>query len=367
MAMLSYRRRSTPQLQAARLGLVFLLVAAGGAMADPLRVMTVTATPQSLAQTQSLTGELVARDTVTAAFSAGGRIAEVLVQTGDKVDQGAVLARIEQVQQQQALRAAQAGLNSATASQTKARDDAARLDTLLERGAATRSARDAAADVLRAADAQVAQAQAELDLATKALADTELLAPSAATVTDRVAEPGQVIGAGQSVMELALGDRFDAIFAVPESVLTGAINTPSVTVAPLARPTQSVVGIVREISPIVDPTQGTVKVTVSLEAPPPGLSYGDAVRGSITEMSRELIVLPWTAMSVDKSHPAVWVVNPEDNSVSLQTVSVLRYESERFLLVDGLAPGSVVVTDGAQLLYPGRIVEPLTDEAGDVE
>ncbi|MCF7699116.1 efflux RND transporter periplasmic adaptor subunit [Loktanella sp. M215] len=340
--------------------LVFAIyLTAQAAAADPLRVATVTAALESNARTLSMTGALVARDTVTAAFPTGGRVAEVLVEIGDSVAADTVLARVDQVQQQQALRAAQAGLVSAQASQRKARDDSERLDVLLDRGAATRSARDAAADGLRAADAQVAQAQAELDRATKALSDTELRAPAAATVTDRLIEPGQVIGAGQPVLEMAIGTRFDAIFDVPESLMTRPPVDPKVTLSPLARPTQTVTGGVREISPLVDPRTGTVRVSVAVDAPPPGLSYGDPVRGAITQPVAQLIVLPWTAMGVADGAPAVWVVDPADNSVTLQPVTVLRYESERIILSGGIAPGTTVVTAGTQFLYPGRIVEPL--------
>ena len=349
---------SRPRLGAT---LMLFLAAATPAAAEPLRVNSVVAKLESQTQVLSLTGEIVARETLTAAFPSAGRIEDVLVRVGDTVTKGQVLARVEQIQQQQSLRAAQAGLTSAQAGQTKAQQDSTRLDALLARGAATRSERDAAADSLRAADAQVMLAQAELDRAQKAMRDIELLAPEAATVTDRMAEPGQVVSAAQPLLQLVVGDRFDAVFNVPESVLTDPAKTSEVRLAALDRPAQSVTGTIREISPLVHPQTGTVKVTVSLEAPPAGLSYGDPVRGTVMQQMRDAISLPWTAISVLDGKPAVWVVNPEDNRVKLQTVQVRRYEEGRIILDSGLEAGAIVVTKGAQLLFPNRLVTLMED------
>jgi membrane fusion protein, multidrug efflux system len=138
------------------LALAVLGVALPADAQPPLTVDIVTATHKAEAQTFSLTGEIAAHETLSASFPTGGRISEILVNEGNRVAAGTPLARIDAVQQQQQLRAAQAGLATAQAGFRKAREDSARQDALLERGATTRSARDAAADKLRAAEANVA-------------------------------------------------------------------------------------------------------------------------------------------------------------------------------------------------------------------
>ena len=322
-----------------------------------LRVSTIAAEYAVATNTSSLTGELVARDTLTASFPTGGRITKVLVDTGSKVEKGQVLAQIDQVQQEQALRAAEAGLASAKASHQQAREESERQDALLERGATTRSTRDSSADMLRAAEAQEAQARADLDRASKALADTVLLAPAAATVTDRLAEPGQVVGAAQPVIELALGDSLDAVFAVPEALLTSKPSAPLVMLSALERPGATGTGTVREISPLVDPAKGTVKVTVSVDKLPAGLGYGDPIRGTVTGQDADRIILPWSAMTAQADGPAVWLVDPQTHQARLQSVLVHRYTSGQIVLADGVEPGALVVTKGAQLLYPGQVVD----------
>ncbi|WP_146585112.1 efflux RND transporter periplasmic adaptor subunit [Puniceibacterium confluentis] len=323
----------------------------------PLAVTVIRAESAGTVRVLSLTGELMAPETLSASFPTGGRIAEMMVDDGDRVAAGDTLARIDRVQQEQALRSAEAQLAATSAEFATARDDDTRQAELFQRGATTRAARDAAADRLAAAVARRAQAEAALEQARDALADTVLLAPQNATVIRRLAEPGQVVGAAQPVFELAQGQGYEAVFDVPESVLTDeAAPNPVITLSPVDRPEITVTGQVSEISPIVDPASGTVAVKVALDADLPGLSYGDAVRGRTGLGEGEHISLPWSAISATKDGPAVWVVDPDTSTVSLRQISIRRYTSGEILLNDGVASGETVVRQGTQLLYPGRVV-----------
>ena len=124
---------------------VAMLLALPARAEPPLTVDTVIAHAQAEPRTFTLTGEVVAHETLSAAFPTGGRITEMRVSAGDRVAKGATLAEVDSVQQAQAVRAAKAALATAEASYAKTRDDSERQDALLERGATTRSARDAAA------------------------------------------------------------------------------------------------------------------------------------------------------------------------------------------------------------------------------
>jgi RND family efflux transporter MFP subunit len=324
---------------------------------EPLTVSIVTAQTTVSTRNIALTGEIVARDALTLSFPSGGRIDGIDVREGDLVEAGQILARITSVQQEQALRAARAGVSTASADWDQATEDLRRQDALLDRGATTRVARDAAADQTRVKEGVLAQARADLELAEKALEDTAIVAPQSATVTARFAEPGQVVGAVQPVVELALGGAVDAVFDVPESLLTSAQLVKAVTLAPLDHPNQEFRGTVREVSPLVDPTTGTVAVKVRIEEKPSGVEYGDAVRGTTTESTTDRIVLPFQAMSASQQGPAVWVVDPESMRVSLQHITVDRFETGHIVVSEGLREGVLVVTQGAQLLYPDRLVQ----------
>jgi len=341
------------------------LAAETGPGEPPLAVEIVIVTTTTQAHEDRLTGEIVARDSLSAAFPASGRIESVSVEAGDRVAAGAELARIESVQQQQALRAAEAGMSTAAADRAQAAEDRTRQDTLFARGATTRIARDTAEDALRIADGVLAQARADFDRARKALDDTVLSAPAAATVIARMVDPGQVVGAAQPAITLAIGEGFDAVFAVPEVLVTGTdAAAPRITLELLDRAAPAFGGTVREVSPLVDPASGTVAVTVTVTDPPAGLTFGDAVRGTARREGAARIALPARALTATASGPAVWQVDPASGAVHLVPVSIERHETDLVILAPeagskaGLEVGAAVVGAGSHLLYPGRIVRP---------
>lgn len=330
---------------------------AAPAVAEPLTVEIVTAKAETDVRSYSLTGEVRARDRLSAAFPLSGRIVEVMVDAGARVAKGAVLARMDSVQQEQALRAAEAGLSTASADHRQAIEDFQRQEALLARGATTRASRDITEDALSVAEGALAQARAELDRARNALDDTVLLAPEEATVTQRMVEVGQVVGAAQPVMELALGSGFDAVFDVPEVLMTVGAPPSLISLNRIDRPGVRFEGHIYEISPVVDPQTGTVAVTVAVDDPPAGLDYGEAVRGTAEVVGQARVVLPHTAMSATAEGPAIWTVDPATMAVALRQVRIERFETGRIILAEGIEEGTLVVARGAQLLYPGRIVQ----------
>lgn len=75
-----------------------------------------------------------------------------------------------------------------------------------------------------------------------------------------------------------------------------------------------------------------------------------------------MVVLPWTAFFAEHGKPAVWVVDPQTKAVSLKPVEVDRYRTGELVLTAGLGDGELVVTHGGQLLRPGEIVAPQSDD-----
>lgn len=322
----------------------------------PLAVEIVVAAKLVEQQQFSLTGEIRAKESLMASFPIGGRVTEVLVELGAKVQKDAPLARLDSIQQELAVRTAEAGLTTAAADHRQAVEDLDRAESLLSSGTTTRAARDSAYDALQAAEGVLEQAEADLDRASKALADTVLRAPSASTVISRNVEPGQIIAAAQTAMELALDRGFEAVFEVPEVVLIGEAPTPGISLSRLSRPGEQFEGRVTELSPLIDEKTGTVAAKVEVLNPPADLGFGEPVRGSAIRSTRAQVSLPYSAISATADGPAVWHVDPETMQVSLLPVTIDRYETGRILLDDGVEEGDWIVGKGAQLLYPGRTV-----------
>jgi membrane fusion protein, multidrug efflux system len=336
--------------------LALVCLSAMAQAAPPLAVEVVTVVSEPTIRQLSLTGTLVARNPVQISFAVGGRLAAVAVDVGDTVKAGDVLVQLDSVQQEQALRGAQAALSSAQAQYDQANGDFLRQDGLLKSGATTRIARDNAEDALMIASGGLAQAEAGLALAQKSLEDTVLKASAAGTVIERLGEQGEVVGAAQPVLELALGDKLDAIFDVPEALLIEPIASQEVALSLLDHPDQSFTGQVREISPLVDPNRGTVQVTVSVVDPPATAGFGDAILGSVSATETSQVTLPFSAIAITKDSPAVWVADPASKAVSLRPVRIERFDTGHVIVAEGLAAGEIVVTRGSHLLFPGRLV-----------
>lgn len=337
-----------------------LMVCAGtsAVLSDtPLAVEMVRTKATPIEQGFRLTGEVVARDTLMASFATGGRIASVEVQEGDKIEPGTVIARIEAIQQEQDLRAAQAGVVTAQADHDQAKEDFDRFEKLFKSGATTRIARDNAADAVAVKEAALAQSQSVLAQSKQSLKDTVLVSPDKGTVLSRFLEPGQVVGTAQPVVEIALGVDYDVKFSVPEILLTGEIsNDPKVQLTALNGTGEVFEGKVREVSPLIDPATGAVDVKIAVENSPDSLNYGDPVRGLVVQQGPEFVTLPYTAMAATKAGPAVWVIDPETMTVSLQNIEIEQFRTGVIIVKSGLPEGAMVVTKGAQLMYAGRLV-----------
>jgi len=330
----------------------------GPCYAEPaLLVSAVQVQSKPDTETFSLSGGINARDAVGLSFPMGGRILLVTVREGDKVEQGQVLAQLESVQQEQALLSAEAALTAANADLSQAEEEFKRQEAFLERGATTRIRRDEAQRLFYISKANVERATAELDRARKAYDDTFLRAPQAGVVIDRLADPGEVLSAAYPVLELALGEAFDAVFNVPELMPAKLPDDFTVSLALIKKPEVTFSGQVRKVSPLVDSKSGTVEVSVGVDNPPSGVSYGDAVRAKITHPVPARMTIPYTALTAYKDSAAVWVIDPETLTVTLVPITVAQHLDGLVIVSSGLEESALVVTSGAQLLYPGRSIK----------
>lgn len=337
--------------------LFFTSIFSGPIIAEsPLLVSVVRVSPTSKSDVFSISGDIVARDVVRLSFPMGGRILSVSVREGDHVTKGQELARLESVQQEQALRGVEAALMAAEADLFQGIEDFQRQKVFLERGATTQINHDEAERMLRISEANVERATADLKRARKTLADTFLHASADGTIIDRFADPGEVLAAARPVLELAHGDTLDAIFNVPESV-PATIMVDTVQLTLIDRPNVNFSGQVSKVSPLVDQKSGTVEVTVQVHQPPESVRFGDAVRGQVNLVVPPRISVPYSALIAYEQGAAVWVVDPHRLDVSIRPITISQYKNKVIVIASGLKNNDIVITTGAQLLYSGRIVK----------
>ena len=374
---LSGRRMGYSRISATVLTLAALAVLVSCRNADeaappevrPVRVTTIET--RAIGDTIALTGTVQAQTEINESFRIGGRLIERNVEIGDTVRPGQVLARLDPQNEESSLQASRAQLVAAQAQLVEARNNHTRMSDLVAENAVSRAAFDQAVAMLQTAESQVNSARASVNLAENRLSYTQLHATAAGVVTARGAEPGEVVGAGSMVVQVAREGARDAVFDVPAQIKDSAALAPQEGAAPAARggpeitvslasaPKVTAKGRVREVAPRADPVTGTFAVRVRLIDPPPAMRLGSTVTGRITLEGTSGIAIPATALMRSGGKTAVWVFDPKAGTVALRDIAVRAADTATVQVASGLDPGDVVVTAGVQALRPGQKVRLL--------
>ncbi|WP_342394971.1 efflux RND transporter periplasmic adaptor subunit [Rhodoblastus sp.] len=325
----------------------------------PRPVRTIVVEMAGLGRTISLTGQLQAEKEVALAFRIGGRIIERKAEVGDRVTPDEIVARLDPQNELNALRSARAALSAAKGRLEQDSNHFDRQQTLLRQGWTTRANFDQAQQALRSAQAAVDDAKAQVEMAEDRVSYTELKPGVSGTVTQRTAESGEVVQAGQPVFTVARDHGWDAVFDVPAQVLRTAPPDADVVIALTDDPSVTAKGRVRQVDPQADPVTRTFKVRVAVNNPPPAMRLGATVTGRMEVDHGHGVSIPASALTASGTTPAVWVVDPKSLTVALQPVEVLRFDPGTVVLSGGLDPGAIVVTAGVQALHPGQKVRLL--------
>jgi len=324
----------------------------------PVRTVTVEQGPGT--DKQQVTGEIAARNESDLGFRTDGKIIERPIDVGSTVKKGELLARLDPQPRQQDLLAAKANYVSAQATLAKDQSTEVRQGKLLKDGYTTQANYDDALSALRTAQSQLDSASAKLRQAQDNLGYTELRADTNGVITAVNANVGQVINEGQAVVRLAQPNEREAVFNISDAMLRASPKDPPVTVALSGSPSISTVGSVRYVSPQADPKTRTYEVRVSLPNAPSEMRLGSTVTGTADFFTaNDVVQLPGGALFQQDGKPAVWVVDPKTETVSLKQVVVERYSGDQILIAGGMSRGDVVVTAGVQKLIPGQKVRLL--------
>lgn len=278
----------------------------------------------------------------------GGPVAGRAVREGDRVAEGALLARLEHREEQIAMKEARAELLKARAEfKAKYEGDAAALtasaDSLADLPDPDRQATQAAASGLTAA--RQALNRAELNLQR-----TRIAAPFGGRVADLLVEEGQYVGAGEEVATLLRDRRMKVTVDVLErdfaDVTEGAMARVHVpALGPEDDSAAVFEGRVWAVNPQVDPESGTGRVVVSIPNPEGRLVSG--LYANVWLETRRLegrLVVPEDAVLVRQGRDLVFVV--EDGRAQWTYVEVGARSGERVEIRGGIAPGDTVATGG---------------------
>lgn len=290
-------------------------------------------------------------------FRVGGKILQRQAELGERVKAGQVLAQLDPQDYQLAADAARAQVAAAQTNRDLAAADFKRFKSLKEQDFISGAELERRETSLKAAQAQLEQAQAQLAAQGNQATYTRLVAPVAGVITAVEAEPGQVVSAGAPVVRLAQDGPRDAVFSVPEDRVALIRAGSGVQVRGWADD-RIVTGRVREVAASADPVTRTFLVKVGLPADAPW-ALGSTVSVAPQALARSgapVIKLPTSALRQMADGTSVWVVDKTTLTVKAQPVQVATADGNEAVIASGLQPGLLVVAAGVHVLSPGEKV-----------
>ena len=308
----------------------------------------------------SYTGEVRARFEVPVSFRVGGRVVQRLVEVGDTVRRGQVLARLDPNDLRLGTEASRQALVAAEAAHGQARADHARFAELHRQGFISAAEFERHRTALEVAVAQLAQARAQLDLSRNQTGYADLNAPDDGVVTAVAAEAGQMVERGQPVLRVARSGEKEVLVSVPEHRLAELRGASGLRVSFWALPGRSLEGRLRELAPAADPVTRTFAARISLPEADDAVQYGMTAQVRLAAAGAAATVrIPATALFQKDGGTAVWVLDPASSTVKLRPVRVGSFGDGLVSVVAGLNAGETIVRAGVQKLFADEKVRVL--------
>jgi RND family efflux transporter MFP subunit len=306
---------------------------------------------------RAFTGTVAARVQSDLGFRVAGKVLERLVDTGQAVKRGQVLMRIDPADLRLAAHAQQETVAAARARAQQTAQDEARYSDLRGTGAISASAYDQVKAAADAAKAQLSATEAQAEVARNASRYTELVADADGVVMETLAEPGQVVGAGQAVVRVAHAGRREAIIQLPETVRPA---TGSAGLATLyGKEGTTVPTRLRQLSDTADRLTRTFEARYVLEGELADAPLGSTVTIQIQEAGaagQGGLAVPLGALLDGGKGPGIWLIQGTPAKVSWRPVTVQRLGDDHAQIAAQLKQGDQIVALGAHLLREGEQV-----------
>jgi RND family efflux transporter MFP subunit len=315
---------------------------------------------QQVVKLITATGTLAARrDMPVGVAGEGGMVTRVLVEAGDWVGAGQVLAVIERSVQAQEARQLAAAIDVARADAALAQQELDRAEALVSRGFISKADLQRRIATRDAANARVRVAQAQLAQSRARIGRLDIRSPSAGLVLERNVEPGQVVspGSGALIRIAQRGEMELQALLSQEDLARVAVGTPA-TVTPVGS-TKSFQGSVWQVAPVIDPQtrQGEARISIPYA---PELRPGGFASAEIRAGMVDAPLLPESAVQSDDRGNFVYVVNG-DNKVVRRDVKVGEVSDRGVAVIAGLSGNERVVLSAGAFLNPGDRVRPVRE------
>src|SRR2546428_5774697 len=327
-------------------------------MQPPLvRIETVETSVQS---ERSFTGIVAAHVQSELGFRVAGKDVGRLVDAGQTVKRGQALMRIDPTDLRLAMRAHEEAVAAAKARARQAADDEARYRHLIAVGFVSASAYDKVNAAAEAASAELNAAQARADVARNETGYAVLLADADGVVVETLAEPGQVVSAGQVAVRLAHAGRREAVIELPETLRPAIGSTGRAT---LYGSGQTGSAKLRQLSDAANRQTRTFEARYVLDGALADAPLGTTVSLQVSDgRSAQALRVPMGAIFDPGKGPGVWLVEGDTPRVTRRAVQIASLSGEAASVIGDLKAGDRVVALGAHLLHEGERVR-LTQSA----
>ncbi len=313
---------------------------------------------------RSFTGVVAARVQSDLGFRVSGKVLERLVDAGQTVKRGQLLLRMDPVDLKLAANAQQEAVAAARARAQQTAQDEARYRDLSGTGAISDSAYGQVKAAADAAKAQLSAADAQADVARNASRYAELVADGDGVVMETLAEPGQVVNAGQIVVRLAHAGRREAVIQLPETFRPAVGSRAQATL--FGSEDVSVAAELRQLSGVADRLTRTFEARYVLEGELAGAPLGATVTVRIPDAQAAPgsdLRVPIGALFDTGKGAGVWAVNGEPAKVSWRPVAIRRLDDDSARVAGSLKQGDRIVALGAHLLREGEPVRTASQAA----
>jgi len=297
-------------------------------------------------------GVVRARYETDLGFRVAGKIVRRLVNVGDRVHAGDVVAELDPQDLRLQAESAQAEFAAATSSLAQAASDAERTATLKSRGFAAIADFDRKQVARDEAAGRLERARRALDIAQHQLGYADLKADADGVITATLAEAGQVVAVGQGVLRLAHRGEKEAVIALPETWL-GESRSAVASVRLWSNPDRSFRARLRELSPQADAATRTYAARFTIEDADDSVALGMTSTVTLSPGAKPKVArLPLSAVLNRGSGPFVYLVD-DGGALIQRNITVASFNEHTAVVTAGVADGDRVVTLGVQKLEAG--------------
>jgi RND family efflux transporter MFP subunit len=302
----------------------------------------------------AFTGVVSARVQSNLGFRVPGKITSRLADTGQSVRAGQPLMMIDRTDYVHAITARAETVTAAKAKAVQAAADEARYRGLVKTGAVSASTYDQIKAASDAAQAELAAATAQEQVARDEGGYSQLVADADGIVVETLAEPGQVVMAGQTVVKLAHSGPREAAVNLPETLRPPIGSTAYAT---LYGSTTRIPVRLRQLSGAADAQTRTFEARYVLEGDAANAPLGATVTVHLSgDAGVDTLQVPLASVLDRGTGPGIWLLNPSTSTVSFQPVQVRRLDEELATISGNVHPGQQVVAVGVHLLRDGERV-----------